>query len=209
MSNYTNEEIGIITMALRDNPEALGIFLNGLNMDTNVNKEYCDHTIINELNANTNNILEIDLTDLDESNTNKAIEFFYEHDFPKLEKLTMPLYAGSEYCLERLVCGLFREEQIDEIPSLTYIIFKSQGMTEDILYRIYNHFSLYTKFVRKIPQYTERFGMNAIYISVHNTQIQKFINPNWLRGFMSTKRYQVEYKNEKTENCPFIINVSR
>ena len=208
MSNYTNEEIGIISMALKDNTEALNIFLNGINSNTK-NKEYYDHTIINELNVNTNTILEIDLTELYESNTNKAIEFFYSHNFPALQKIIMPLYIEEEY-LHRLVYGLFREEQVDEFPSLTHIVFHSQGMSEDMLHRIYNHFSLYTKFVRRISQYSELYGMNASYIFVQNTGIQqKLASPNWLRGFMSTKRYRVEYANEKTDDCPFIINVSR
>ena len=208
MSNYTSKEIGIISMALKDNPDALNTFFSGLNSGVK-NKEYCDHTIINELNTNTDTILEIDLTELYESKTNVAIEFFYSHNFPALQKITMPLYIEEGY-LDKLVYNLFREQQVNEFPSLTHIIFHSQGMCEDVLHRIYNHFSLYTKFVRNIPQYSELYGMNASYIFVQNTGIQqKLANSNWLRGFASTKKYKVEYINENPDNCPFIINVSR
>jgi len=39
MSNYTNEEIQIISIALKDNSDTLNIFLNGINSSVK-NKEY-------------------------------------------------------------------------------------------------------------------------------------------------------------------------
>jgi hypothetical protein len=202
MSNFSNEEINIIVSALGDNQNALNIFLNNINIK-------CDHTIIDILNPNTNFIIEIDLTYLLETQTHKTLDFFYARDFPSLKKLILPKNF-TEQSLQHLILHLFSEDRIDEFPSLDEIVFHSNCYTENYLHIIYNHFSLYTQFLRNIPTYSDFYKSNVVFIFIKNTGIPHFTNTNWLRGQLSIKNdYSIKYKNNKMENKPFIINVSR
>ena len=207
MNNYTNEEIGIIVSALKYDKNALNIFLNGLdNSKILINKEIWK-SIIYENNISTNDILQIDLSELFEDEIKKTIEFFYAHSFPKLEKLVMPQHLNIQD-LETTVFGIFREDRIDTFLSLEEIFFGG-NTTENMFHTIFNHFNLYNNFTRKIHQYSEYHGTNCVYISIKNIGSLNLNNKKWLKGFSLNNVYLVKNVNGTSEKSPLVICVRR
>lgn len=206
MNKYTNEEIGIIVSALKDNKTALDIFLNGLDCKI-FDHKVCDKSIINENSISTNDILEINLANLAENEIEKTLEFFYAHDFPKLEKLIMPQYLNIKN-LETIVFSLFKKDKINIFVSLNNIIFNG-NTTENMFHTIFNHFSLYSNFTRKFHQYSEYYKKNCVYVSIKNIGNLNLDNKIWLKGVTKNNIHSVTYTNGMSEKIPFVIYVSR